>query len=104
MLRSVDVQQLFLQSTAVEKVQQMQQHPDMQQKYLAMQLTEERKQSQAKVANAEEAERALLRDKEERRRQKKAASSQHASGDGSNREDAETPSPEEQGEYIDIRV
>ena len=60
MLRSVDVQQLFLQSTAVEKVQQMQQHPDMQQKYLAMQLTEERKLSQAKVTNAEEAERALL--------------------------------------------
>ena len=104
MLRSVDVQQLFLQSTAVEKVQQMQQHPDMQQKYLAMQLTEERKLSQAKVTNAEEAERALLRDREERRRQKKAASVQHASGDGSSREDAETPSSEEQGEYIDIRV
>ena len=104
MLRSVDVQQLFLQSTAVEKVQQMQQHPDMQQKYLAMQLTEERKLSQAKVTNAEEAERALLRDREERRRQKKAASVQHASGDGTSREDVETPSSEEQGEYIDIRV
>jgi len=104
MLRSVDVQQLFLQSTAVEKVQQMQQHPDMQQKYLAMQLTEERKRSQAKVTSAEEAERALLRDREERRRQKKAASVQHASGDASSREEAETPSSEEQGEYIDIRV
>ncbi len=104
MLRSVDVQQLFLQSTAVEKVQQMQQHPDMQQKYLAMQLTEERKLSQAKVTNAEEAERALLRDREERRRRKKAASVQHASGDGTSGEDVETPSSEEQGEYIDIRV
>ncbi len=104
MLRSVDVQQLFLQSTAVEKVQQMQQHPDMQQKYLAMQLTEERKLSQAKVTNAEEAERALLRDREERRRQKKAAAVQQASGDGSRREDAEPPSSEEQGEHIDIRV
>ena len=104
MLRTVDVQQLFLQSTAVEKVQQMQQHPDMQQKYLAMQLTEERKQSQAKVTNAEEAERALLRDREERRRQKKTASAQQQAGDRSSREDTETPSPEEQGEYIDIRV
>jgi len=104
MLRSVDVQQLFLQSTAVEKAQQMQQHPDMQQKYLAMQLTEERKLSQAKVTNAEEAERTLLREREERRRQKKAAPVQHAKGDGSGREDSETPSAEEQGEYIDIRV
>jgi hypothetical protein len=103
-LSTVDVQQLFLQSTAVEKVQQMQQHPDMQQKYLAMQLTEERKLSQAKVTNAEEAERALLRDREERRRQKKAALVQHVSGEGSGREDTETQSPEEQGEYIDIRV
>jgi hypothetical protein len=103
-LSTVDVQQLFLQSTAVEKVQQMQQHPDMQQKYLAMQLTEERKLSQAKVTNAEEAERALLRDREERRRQKKAASVQHVSGEGSGREDTEPQSPEEQGEYIDIRV
>ncbi len=104
MLRTVDVQQLFLQSTAVEKVQQMQQHPDMQQKYLAMQLTEERKLSQAKVTNAEEAERALLRDREERRRQKKATLVQHASRDASSREDTEIPSSEEQGEYIDIQV
>jgi hypothetical protein len=102
-LSTVDVQQLFLQSTAVEKVQQMQQHQDMQQKYLAMQLTEERKLSQAKVTNAEEAERTLLRGREERRRQKKAASVQHASGESSSREDTETQSPEE-GEYIDIRV
>ena len=107
MLRTLDVQQLFLQSTAVEKVQQMQQqHPDMQQKYLAMQLTEERKLSQAKVTNAEEAERALLRDREERRRQKKAAPVHHASGDAGSREDAggSPPEEEEQGEYIDIRV
>ncbi len=104
MLRTVDVQQLFLQSTAVEKVQQMQQHPDMQQKYLAMQLTEERKLSQAKVTNAEEAERALLRDREERRRQRKVATVQDTSADGRSREDAETPPSEEHGEYIDIRV
>ena len=105
MLSAVDVQQLFLQSTAVEKVQQMQQqHPDMQQKYLAMQLTEERKLLQAKVTDAEEAERVLLREKDERRQRKKAALVQHASGDESSREDAEPPPPEEQGEYIDIRV
>jgi hypothetical protein len=103
-LSAVDVQQLFLQSTAVEKVQQMQQqHPDMQQKYLAMQLTEERKLLQAKIANAEETERVLLREKEERRR-KKMVLVQHSPEDGSKREDQETPSPEEQGEYIDIRV
>ncbi|MHB8770875.1 MAG: hypothetical protein ACYC7J_07765 [Syntrophales bacterium] len=105
MLRSVDVQQLFLQSTAVEKVQQLQhQHPEMQQKYLAMQLTEERRLSQEQVATAEEAKRTMLRDREERRRRKQAEADQHPPRELSSREETAGPDPDEQGDHIDIRV
>lgn len=104
-MRSVDVQQLFLQSTAVEKVQQLQhQHPEMQQKYLAMQLTEERRLSQEQVAHAEETERVMLRDREERRRRRQAEAEQHPPQESGSREEAAGADPDEQGEHIDIRV
>lgn len=105
MLRAVDVQQLLLQSITVEKIHQtQQQHPDAQQKYLALQLIEERKLLQKKINSAEEAERALLRDKEEQRRRKKMASARSTPSDGSSHEGTVSPSPEEQGEYIDVQV
>ena len=66
-LTAVDVQQILMQSSTVQKVQQtQQQHPDTEQKYLALQLSEARKLQQEKVSNAEEAERTLLRDKEDK--------------------------------------
>jgi hypothetical protein len=105
MLRAVDVQQLLLQSTSVEKIHQaQQQHSDAQQKYLALQLTEERRLLQKKVNSAEEAERARLRDKEEQRRRKQIASVHSMLGDGSSHESAISPSLEEQGEYVDVQV
>ena len=105
MLSVVDVQQLLLQSITVEKINQtQQQHPDAQQKYLAMQLTEERKLLQKKINGAEEAERALLRDKEEQQRRKKTALARSESGDGNGHEGTVSPFLEEQGEYIDVQV
>ena len=105
-MRSVDVQQLFLQSTAVEKVQQLQQqHPEMQQKYLAMQLTEERRLSQEKVATAEEAERTMLRDRGERRRGGQAEGEHRPSHEASSREGTPAPDPDDPDDHnIDIRV
>ncbi len=100
MLSAVDVQQLLLQSVAVDKIHQtQQQHPDAQQKYLALQLTEERKLLQKRINSAEEAERAQLRDKEEQRRRKKMMSA-HTPNDTSSQEGT----AEEQGEYIDVQV
>ncbi len=105
MLSAVDVQQLLLQSLTVEKIHQtQQQHPDAQQKYLALQLNEERKLLQKRITKAEEAERTLLRDKEEQRQRKKMASAQSTPGEGTNPEGDVSPSSEEQGEYIDIQV
>lgn len=104
-MRSVDVQQLFLQSTAVEKAQQLQQqHPEMQQKYLAMQLTEERRLSQEKVAHAEETERTQLREREERRRRKQAEAERHVPKEAVSQEGTDSQAPDEQGDHIDIRV
>jgi len=105
MLSAVDVQQLLLQSITVEKIHHAQQlHPDAQQKYLALQLTEERKLLQKKINSAEEAERALLRDKEEQQRRKKMASARSTPSDGSGQECMVSPSLEDHGEYIDIQV
>jgi hypothetical protein len=103
-LRAVDVKQLLVQSITVEKIHQTQQHPEAQQKYLALQLIEERKLLQQKINNAEEAERALLKDKEEQRRRKRMASARSAPGDGSSQEGETSPSLEAQGEYIDVQV
>ncbi|MHB8910354.1 MAG: hypothetical protein ACYDAA_15885 [Syntrophales bacterium] len=105
MLSVSDVQQLLLQSITVEKINQtQQQHPDAQQKYLAMQLTEERKLLQKKINSAEEAERALIRDKEEQQRRKKMALAPSEPGDGKGQEGTVSPFLEEQGEYIDVQV
>lgn len=105
MLSAVDVQQLLLQSVTVEKIHQtQQQHPDAQQKYLALQMTEERKLLQKKINNAEEAERALIRDKEEQRRRKKMASAPSTPSDESGQEGTVSSLLEEQGEHIDVQV
>ena len=105
MLTAVDVQQILLQSNTVQKVQQtQQQHPETEQKYLALHLNEARKLEQEKVHNAEEAERVQLRDKEERRQRKKMAPERPPPGEQKRRETEGQSSPEEQGEYVDIRV
>jgi hypothetical protein len=105
MLTAVDVQQILVQSSTVQKVQQTQQrHPETEQKYLALHLNEARKLEQEKIQNAEEAERALLRDKEERRHRKKTVPEKPPPGEQDRREAEGQSSPEEQGEYIDIRV
>ena len=71
MLRGIDVKQVFLQTNSVEKVQQtQQQHPDMQQRYLEIQLNEEKKVQKEHVNYSEEAEKARVgQKKEEEQRQ-----------------------------------
>ncbi len=105
MLTAVDVQQIVMQSSTVQKVQQtQQQQPDTEQKYLALQLSEARKLLHEKVTNAEEAQRLLLRDKEERRQRRKPAPERPPPGEDAPSEHTVATSPEEQGEHIDIRV
>jgi len=73
MLRGIDVKQVFLQTNSVEKVQQtQQQHPDMQQRYLEIQLNEEKKVQKEQVNYSGEAEKARIGQKKEEEQRKGA--------------------------------
>jgi hypothetical protein len=104
MLRAVDIKQVLLQTNSMERVQQtQQQHPEMQQRYLDIQLTEERKLLQETVDNTEDTEETRIRKKKERQDQRRAARSRQEKGR------KKMPEPEDdgdgaQGTHIDIRV
>ncbi|MDL1968461.1 MAG: hypothetical protein LWW97_07905 [Deltaproteobacteria bacterium] len=67
MVRSLDVQQIILQSNATERIQQVQQrHPDVQQQYFGDQLDKEKILLREKIKNLEESERLRIKEKEEK--------------------------------------
>lgn len=71
MLRSIDMQQILLQTTAAEKVQQVQQqHADVEKKHFALQFQEEIDQRKKEVQDTKESEEAKIREEEKRRQQK----------------------------------
>jgi len=106
MVRSLDVQQVLLQSNVVERVQQVQQqHADVQQRYFEDQLTKEKRELKEKVKDIEETERLMINE-EERRGKKKTKSE-----DGRTKkekecadDDANNLSAGETGGKVDIRV
>ena len=72
MVRSIDVQQVLSQSSAVERVQQVQQQQaDIQQRHFEAQLAKEKKELKEKVKDLEESERLMLREEEERDKREK---------------------------------
>jgi len=72
MVRALDVQQVLLQSNAVERVQQVQQHQaDTQQRHFEAQLAEKKRELRETVKDPEEAQRLMLREKEERDKREK---------------------------------
>lgn len=101
MLRSIDMQQVILQSNAVERVQQVQQrHPDMQQKYFSAELNKERQEQQEKVGQSVENEQIRLqteKDRQERKR-RQARHSEDVIDEESGRDD------EKEFGRINIRV
>ena len=71
MVTPIDRALTILQSNATERVQQVQQqHPDMQQRYFDIQLTQERKKMLQKVKESEEMERARIREEDGRKQRK----------------------------------
>ncbi len=104
MLRSIDMQQVILQSNAAERVQQVQQqHPDMQQKYFATELNRERQEQTEKVGQSEENERIRLqteKDREERKRKPARRRNDSEDAAEADSDDAE----EKQFGRINIRV
>lgn len=72
MVRPIDVQQVLLQSSAVERVQQVQlQQADVQQRHFEAQLAEEKRMLREKVKDLEKPEQLMIREEEERGKREK---------------------------------
>jgi hypothetical protein len=103
MVRPIDVQQSILQTSATEKIQQIQQqHSDMQQRYFQLKLSEEDRLAQEKVNQFKEADKAKIRKKEEKEDNRKGAS-QHPPNHTELLTDESNESSEEGG-HINITV
>jgi predicted AAA+ superfamily ATPase len=104
MLRAIDVQQVVMQMEQAEKVQRVEQHhPDMQQRYLELQMKEEKKLRQKKVTDAEEASKTLIRDKKEREREGRSGADRRESERQVIQEE-EDQDAVQQGGHINIKV
>lgn len=106
MLRPIDLQQILTQSNSMERVQQaQQQHPDMQQRYFSVQLSQERKHLKETVKNTEETEKSKIKaDEEKDRRQKKAKAEEESIAKIEVKQDSREPDDVEHGGLIDIKV
>ncbi len=78
MVRAIDLQTSILQTSQVEKIQQIQQqHADMQQKYFQLKLSEEDRLAREKVNHFSEADKANIRRKEEKEGQRRGGDQRH---------------------------
>lgn len=103
MVRAIDAQQVILQSSIVEKVQQIQQqNPDMQQRYFALHLSEQDRLLREKVRQSEESEKAAIKEKEERHDGRK--SKEQSSKENQTAHPAEDDASEDEGGHINIKV
>jgi hypothetical protein len=102
MLRAVDVQQVLMQTTSVERLQQaQQQQSDFQQRYVALQASEEKKL----VKESDETEKARIQREEERERKRKMTRD-HQKAEDKPRQSSpeEAPLEEGMGGRINIRA
>ncbi|OPY09981.1 MAG: hypothetical protein A4E67_00728 [Syntrophaceae bacterium PtaB.Bin038] len=106
MLRAVDVQQILLQTTSVERIQQtQQQQSDLQQRYVAVHNSEEKKLLKEKVKESDETEKARIQREEERERKRGAARELRRADGKPHLPPGEDDPPEDgQGGRINIRV
>jgi hypothetical protein len=71
-VRAIDAQQVILQSSVMEKIQQIQQqNPDMQQRHFALQLSEQDRLLKDKVNHSDESEKAAIKEKQDRERKQR---------------------------------
>ncbi len=106
MVRSLDVQQIILQSNAVERVQQVQQqHPDLQQRYFADQLNKEKSSLKEKVKDLEESERLMIKEEERQPKRKKNPKGSRQKKEEEDASDVNNDlSTDEVGGKVDIKV
>ncbi len=106
MVRAVDLQQVLLQTTSVERIQQtQQQQSDLQQRYVAMHASEEKKLLKEKVKESDEPEKVRMQREEERERKRRMAQD-HQREEGRPRQMSQEEEPPEEGHggRINIRV
>ncbi|RZB34932.1 MAG: hypothetical protein SRB1_00700 [Desulfobacteraceae bacterium Eth-SRB1] len=102
MVRSLDMQQVLLQSNAVERVQQVQQQQtDVQQRHFGAQLAGEKRELREKVKDLEETEKVMLREEEERGKKEKKPEENSAK---KKKDSVAAPSTDEHSGKVDIRV
>jgi len=105
MVRSLDMQQVLLQSNAVERVQQVQQQQaDVQRRHFEAQLAEEKRELKEKVKDPEEAQRLILKEEEEREKREKNSGGKGAKKKKEGADAAGELSVNESERKIDIRV
>ncbi|MBN1613653.1 MAG: hypothetical protein JW950_04215 [Deltaproteobacteria bacterium] len=101
----IDLQQVLAQTNAAERVQQVQQqHPDMQQRYFELQQGVERKQRNEQVELTEDAEKALIRERQKRSKERREADTQ-SKGEEQDQAGSEKDGSEAgHGTLVDIKV
>ena len=106
MLRAVDLQQILLQTTSVERIQQtQQQQSELQQRYVAMHASEEKKLLKEKVKESDEPDKVRMQREEERERKRKMdRDHQNAEDMPHQSSPEEEPLEEGHGGKINIRV
>jgi hypothetical protein len=101
MASAIDRPQSILQSTLIDRIQQVQQqHPDAQQKYFEIQLGQERRNMMKKVNESEELSHSKVIEEETEKQQKERQKKREAAEQDLNEESSE---PERPG-HIDIKV
>ena len=103
MVSAVDRQQSILQSNITERIQQVQQqHPDLQQRYFEIQLSQERRKMLKKINEPEEMDRAKIGEEEEEGKQQKNQQKKNETATPDMHREA--AGEEEQHAHIDVKV
>ena len=96
------IEKQILQSQVVERIQQVQQrHPDMQQQYFEMQLSQERRELKKKVNESDKIHHATVDEEEGEKQQKDHPREQEAAEQVV---DGKATSELKQHDHIDIKV
>ena len=104
MLRSVDMQQILLQTSVVSKVQQVQQqHADVEKKQFALQFQKEMEHKKKEVQDTEASEQLIIRE-EDKRQKHQEKRDLNAQKDGKNRPQKDPVEEIDQGKILDLRV
>jgi len=104
MLRSVDMQQILLQTSVVSKVQQVQQqHADVERKQFALQFQKEMDHKKKEVQDTEASEQLIIRE-EDKRQKHQEKRDLNAQKDGKNKSQKDPVEEIDQGKILDLRV